>query len=140
MKERSRPGHRDFGLTDAQSNPLPPVPGSHARVGPGREERPAPIELGETFRQLIIDELRNGRLTPVRRRRIVRYAAHLGVSAVEAGHLIAVCREEVRRKKLAKDDVRIMNAEATSPTRGGGRRARLAIVIGVILVLGFLWM
>lgn len=53
------------------------------------------IDTTQVFRQLIVDEIRNGRLTPVRRRRVVRYAAGLGLSAVQAGRLLAKCREEV---------------------------------------------
>ena len=48
----------------------------------------------EIFRELIAQEVRSGRLTPSRRRRIVRYASHLHLSAVETGRLIAECREE----------------------------------------------
>ena len=62
---------------------------------PGGETGFVPtIESGEIFRQLIKDELRNGRLTPARRRRIIRYAAKLRMSAVEAGQLITRCREQ----------------------------------------------
>ena len=53
-----------------------------------------PIDTREIFRELIASELRNGRLTRERRRRIVRYAAQMGLSAVEAGRLIAACRAE----------------------------------------------
>lgn len=58
------------------------------------------IENHEIFRQLIAEELRSGRLNPARRRRIVRYAARMGLSAVEAGQLLSTCREEA----LACDD------------------------------------
>ena len=47
------------------------------------------IDNREIFRELIKDELRNGRLSAAGRRRIVRYAANLRMSAVEAGQLIA---------------------------------------------------
>ena len=52
------------------------------------------IDMQDVFRQLIADELRDGRLTPARRRRIVRYAAQLGLSAVQAGRLVDACRKE----------------------------------------------
>ncbi len=51
------------------------------------------LDMKDIFRQLIADELRNGQLTKGRRRRIVGYAAQLGLSAVEAGRMIAACRE-----------------------------------------------
>ena len=41
------------------------------------------IDNETIFRELIKAELRNGRLSPWRRRKIVRYAAHLNMSAVE---------------------------------------------------------
>lgn len=54
-----------------------------------------PIETRDVFRQLIMDEIRNGRMTHARRHRIVQYAAQMGLSAVEAGRLIAACRSEL---------------------------------------------
>ena len=58
------------------------------------------IDTQEIFRELIAQEVRSGRLTPSRRRRIVRYAAQLHLSAVETGRLIAECRAEA----LESDD------------------------------------
>ena len=58
---------------------------------PNRSRR---LDTKEIFRELIAQEVRSGRLTPSRRRRIVRYAAQLHLSAVEAGRMIAECREE----------------------------------------------
>ena len=52
------------------------------------------IDTKEIFRELIAQEVRSGRLTPSRRRRIVRYAAQLSLSTVETGRLIAECRDE----------------------------------------------
>ena len=78
--------------------PEKPVPDPHVASRKTDGDLPAfvpSIDTKDVFRQLIVDEIRNGRLTPARRRRIVRYAAHLGLSAVQAGRLIAACREEV---------------------------------------------
>ncbi len=55
------------------------------------------IDEQDIFRQLIVDEIRNGRLTRSRRKRIVRYAARLRLNAVQAGRLIEQCRQEVSR-------------------------------------------
>jgi hypothetical protein len=52
------------------------------------------IDTKEIFRAMISQELRSGRLTPSRRRRMVRYAAQFHLSAVETGRLIAECRDE----------------------------------------------
>jgi hypothetical protein len=50
------------------------------------------IEVRDVFAQLIADEVRSGRLSPARRRRIVRYGARLGLSAVEVGRMVTACR------------------------------------------------
>ena len=57
------------------------------------------IDTDEIFRRLIADELRAGRLTRARRRSIVQYAAQMGLSAVQAGRLIAACRDEALRSR-----------------------------------------
>ncbi len=57
-----------------------------------------PTEL--ILRTMIETEIRTGRLTPARRRRVVKYAMGMGLSAIEAGRLVAQCRDEA----LAGDD------------------------------------
>ncbi len=52
------------------------------------------IDVNDIFRDMISQELRDGRLTPAHRRRIVDYAARMGFSAVQAGRLIESCRDE----------------------------------------------
>jgi len=52
------------------------------------------LDIRGIFRALIADEVRQGRLSPFRRRRIIQYAAHLGLSVEEVGSLIAECRSE----------------------------------------------
>jgi hypothetical protein len=52
------------------------------------------IPTSDVFRALIEEELRSGRLTPSRRRRIVRYATAMGLSATEAGELITECQRQ----------------------------------------------
>ena len=53
------------------------------------------IDMKDVFCRLIEDELRNGRLTRSRRKRIVQYATQLRISAVEAGRLVEACRQRV---------------------------------------------
>ncbi len=65
---------------------------------PRREPRSPRIQA--IFRELIVQEIRNGRLSTARRRRIVQYSAQLGLSAVQTGRMIDECRKEV----LADDD------------------------------------
>ena len=50
------------------------------------------ISEEEIFAELIHAEVRNGPLTAARRRRLVRYAAHLHLSAVDVGQMITQCR------------------------------------------------
>lgn len=50
------------------------------------------ISEEEIFTELIKEEVRTGRLTAARRRRLIRYAAHLQISAVDVGNLIADAR------------------------------------------------
>ena len=66
--------------------------GSAAGFRPGGGMRR--IDTKEIFREMIAQEVRSGRLSPSRRRRIVRYAAQLRLSAVETGRLITECRDE----------------------------------------------
>jgi len=52
------------------------------------------IDTDEIFRELIAEEIRRGRLSVQQRKRIVRYAAQMGLSAVDAGKLVASCQQE----------------------------------------------
>lgn len=62
-----------------------------------------PIESHDVFRQLIEEEIRNGRLSTSRRRRIVRYAAQLGLSATQAGRLIEASRAEFQQERASRN-------------------------------------
>jgi hypothetical protein len=53
------------------------------------------IDMKDVFCRLIEEELRGGRLTRSRRKRIVQYAVQLRISAVETGRLIEACRQRV---------------------------------------------
>jgi hypothetical protein len=48
----------------------------------------------DIFRQLLEDEVRKGRLTRLRRHRIVRFGARMGLSAVEIGELVTKVRAQ----------------------------------------------
>ncbi len=111
---------------------------------PARGQGSAPaLDESEIFRQLIKTELRNGRLTSSQRRRIVRYAAKLRMSAVEAGQLIARCREEA----LQSDDPteRVHALRLVQPETGHTPIAlKISLVIALailvdLLVLGWPW-
>ena len=91
------------------------------------------IETRDVFRQMIAMELRNGRLTPARRRRIVRYAAQMGLSAVEAGQLIAACRKEA----LQSEDPRARH-HALRLVEPPPERAPVVLILSVALALAIL--
>ncbi len=54
----------------------------------------AAFDTKAIFRETIVRELKDGKISPGRRRRIIRYAARMGLSAVEAGHLLSRCRDQ----------------------------------------------
>ncbi len=65
--------------------------------GAGVRTRPPRLDTQTIFREMIARELRCGRLNRAQRARIVRCAAQMGLSATQAGRLIAECREEALR-------------------------------------------
>jgi len=72
----------------------------------------------EIFREMIAQEVRCGRMDAARRRRIVRYAAQLGLSAVEAGEMIETCREEALRSEdpiIRRHALRLVEAPPAMP-------------------------
>lgn len=96
----------------------------------------ARISTREVFEQMIEHELRSGRLTRGRRRRIVRYAARLGMSAVEAGRFLDTCRANA----LASDNpaerlfaLRLADAPTTGESQIG--KLTVAVAAGVLLAL-----
>ena len=98
-------------------------------------DHPTRIDHDEIFRKLIADELRGGRLDSSRRRRIVRYAAQMGLSAVEAGRLMAACREEALASSDA--DIREHALRLALPDRRGNLPwpARVGVVVGVAVLI-----
>ena len=84
MRDQS-PHHTDPAPSDARRDGVPAFVPS--------------IDTEEVFRKLIARELRSGRLTAAQRRRIVRYAAALGLSAVQIGRLVAACRDEALQSR-----------------------------------------
>ena len=75
----------------------------------------ARYEIHDIFREMIRTELVHGELSPWRRRKLVRYAASLRLSAVEAGELI----QEAVRAEAAEMGV--------DPSDRGSSRLRLAL-------------
>ena len=86
-------------------------------------------DVDAVFRQLIEDEIRSGRLTKSRRRRIVRYAAQLRLSAVEAGQLIEACRQRVLEDSQPQQQPHALRlVQAKKQTRGRCRGEETAFI------------
>lgn len=92
-----------------------------------------PIALDDVFRRMIAIELQNGRLTRARRRRIVRYAARMGLTAVEAGRLIAECREEALHSDDPGERQHALRLVEPEPPR-----IPVALTLGVVVALAIL--
>ena len=100
------------------------------------------IDTEEIFRRLIADELRNGRLTPARRRRIVRYAAQLKLSAVEAARLVEASRKEALQSNDAAERYHALRLVEPGPTKVPiPVKTALAVTVAIFLgVLAVLWL
>ncbi len=90
---------------------------------------PAPPDTSMIFREMIAAELGAGRLTRVRRARILRYASQLGLSAAEAGRLIRECRQE-----FELSDGLGLHA-VTPPPRRSAISSGFAITTGILLIV-----
>lgn len=95
------------------------------------------IDTDDIFRMLIADELRHGRLNGAQRRRIIRYAARLGLSAVQIGRLVEECREDAL---LSSDPVerrhalRLVRAEAPLIST----HTKIALVVGAAIMFDWI--
>ncbi len=89
------------------------------------------------FRALIAGELRNGRLTAARRRRIVRYGASMGLSAGELGKLITQCRNEAL---LSEDHVERRHALrfVDRPPRTTPVALKIAMIFAIVILVQIL--
>ncbi len=96
------------------------------------------INTHDVFRQLITDELRSGRLTPARRRRIVRYAAQLGLSAVQAGRLVNACRKEALQSRDPIERYCALRLVEPTPTTIP-TPLKIALVVTAAIVLDLLF-
>ena len=101
------------------------------------------IEMRDVFHQMIADELRGGRLTRERRKRIIRYAAQLGLSAVEAGRLITTCREQILERADSVERRHVLKLVEPKPERIPVA-FKLALVVALaiavdLLLFGWSW-
>lgn len=88
------------------------------------------LDTETIFRELIRQEILAGRLNRKQRRRVVRYAAQLGLSAVEAGEMIAECRRAALPAKQSPHEVRNDSQELAGRFRFG----RIALVAAALIL------
>ena len=86
-------------------------------VGLGGFKVASQPEAKAVFRAMILAELRAGRLTRSGRARIVRYSSRIGLSAVDAGKLIAECAEEALKDADPKVQQIALRLAAPPPAR-----------------------
>lgn len=86
------------------------------------------------YRRLILDEIRNGRLSAYRRKRIVRYAAQLDLSAVETGQMIEQCKIEARDERMSSTLNLMMEDTNKNSDKSGYSRLLAAILCACLLV------
>ena len=106
---------------------------------PARRRPMARYEIHDIFREMIRMELVHGELSTWRRRKLVRYAASLRLSATEAGELI---QEAVRADAAARaadpraqGASRLRLAPAPTPTRNGRTAVKLLAAIAAALLI-----
>lgn len=104
-----------------------------ARSGPVRVFD-SPLDTHAVFRALISDEVRTGQMTRSRRRRIVQYASHLGLSAVQVGQMIAECREDSLQSDDPVERQHALKLTEPAPERVSAP-VKIALVIAVALIV-----
>ncbi len=95
-----------------------------------------PVDREAIFRELILQEVRYGRLNKASRARIVRYACGMGLSATQAGKLIHTCQEEVARERRSSQtphQLTLVRAEPRRSRRGSGLLACLIIMTAAVV-------
>ena len=121
----------------------PPSDGPENTDREGVRQFLPPIDTRDIFRELIATELRHGRLTQARRRRIVRYAAQMGLSAVEAGRLITACRAEAMQSGDPAEKYHALRLVEPAPERiPMGLKLALVVALAILLdlvVVRWLW-
>lgn len=96
---------------------------------PARPPHAVEVNVAEVIERVIEMEIRSGKLTPARRRRLVRYAASLGLSAREAGELVQRCAE-----RAAESDNPLERRAALRLVRPPADRRPWAAIAAVVIL------
>ena len=107
--------------------------------GDGQARPMSRFELHHLFREMVRFELHNGELSTWRRRRLVRYAAALEISAVDAGELI---QEAVRAHESVQGleprslaDLHLLDEQDSEPSQGWRWYVPVAVMLaGAMLI------
>jgi hypothetical protein len=92
-----------------------------------------PIYTQDIFHQLILEEIRQGRMTTTRRRQIMRYAREMRVSPSAVDRLINSCRNEMLQSPDPEERRRARDSVRSDPD-GVPRVLTIANTLGAILV------
>ena len=120
---------------------LGPDPVRRLADGSQRDRPLSRFELHAIFRETVRWELSRGRLSSWRRRRLVKYAAALRISAVEAGRLIQEARQAQREEQLADESAAPHLHLVDAQDNHWPVWAKLAAALGILVVikLTFVW-
>lgn len=142
--------HRGDSLRSAAGDHPSPV-NFRPSTASGRPPFMPSMDMKEIFREMIRQEVQCGRhsrvkpacgrLTRWRRRRIVQYAAGMGLSAVQAGRLVEECQAEVRRQWRSFDPSGLpdqwgkprLSVVGRHPQRGHFRPRSIILIASVAL-------
>jgi len=101
------------------------------------------IPVEEIFEHMFTQELRDGRLTPKRRKRLVQYAAQMGLSARQAGMLMDRCCQNAIAKGVERAHGQALRlADPPLPRISEPTRITIIIIISLVvdtLLIYWLW-
>lgn len=107
-----------------------------SQTSAGRSNTPLErLDMRQIYEQMIDQEVRTGRLSPSRRKRIVRYAAGLGLSAVEAGKLVDACQARIAREQGRPEPPPQLRVADASPADDEPARIAAIWKIGAVVLL-----
>lgn len=114
---------------------LGPDPVRRLADGSQRDRPLSRFELHAIFRETVRWELSRGRLSSWRRRRLVKYAAALRISAVDAGRLIQEAGQAQQEEQLAGEPAAPHLRLVDAPDNRWPVWAKLATALGLVVVI-----
>ncbi len=97
------------------------------------------LDTKAIFREMMVHEIKNGTLSSWRRKRIVRYAAKMGLSAVEAGQLVSQCRGQAMRELDALKETPTLRVHIPeTDDNSTANRVVIAVIFAILFNAGIL--